>query len=175
MAISVHTRLGERGVLRLEGALNELAEDTKDLEQAGAWQAVSMVLSDEFEALFDAQGGHRGPRWSRLSPVTVKQRTKKNLTPIRIGWATGRMATSLIEPTHPEAFELRTPNLFVRGTSVNARGVAYPSIFEEGRHGRQPPRPIIGRLFRSGNTRTTELIAEAIEKKVFKTLKGGGA
>lgn len=173
MAGSVRARFEERGLLRLEGVLEQLQKDSSDLEESGAWQAVSTVLSDEFETLFEKEGGHRGPRWSRLSPVTVKMRAEKNQTPIRIGWATGRMATSLIEPTHPDAFEVRTPMDFFRGTSANREGVSYPSIFERGKEN-QPPRPIVGRLFRRGNKRTTTRLAEAVEKRVFRSVKKDG-
>ena len=174
MATNVGARWDEDDVLRLSGVFQKLKEDTSDMKESGAWQAVSDVLSDEFETVFKKEGAHRGPRWSRLSPVTIKQRQEKNLTPIRIGWATGRMATSLIEPTHPEALEFRDTFTYLRGTSVRSNGVNYPSIFETGRRG-QPPRPIIGRLFRRGNTRTTTRLVEAIEGRVFKSLKGDGS
>lgn len=161
--------LEQRGVLRLTEELDRAAKAAGDLRPA--WQAVSDILSEEFEQLFAREGGWRGPTWSRLSPATVQLRAERRLTPIRIGWARGRMATSLIEPTTPYSIEIRRPQEYVRGTSAANEGVSYPSIFERGRAlksgRRQPPRPIIGRLFRDGNTATMGRIADAIAQHIL--------
>jgi len=148
----------------LIGELKRLEANVTDLDKAGAWQAASDVISQEMEALFDKQGAtDNAPQWSRLTPRTIKRRTKLRQTPIRIGWASGRMATSLIEPTASGAIEIRKKQEYIRGTAVANKGVSYPSIFEQ-------RRPIMGRLFRGPNTRTINRLMDAMEEAVFRGL-----
>ena len=101
------------------------------------------------------------------------------------------MATSLIEPTDPDAIEIRKPMEYIRGTAAANGETSYPYIFEVGRQGAsrevrsgtaggkgfvaaltstvQPPRPIMGRLFAPASKTVTRLM-DAIENAVFKGL-----
>lgn len=160
-------RLEQRSLASLRTRLQEIAQHSADLDEAGVWQDVSDILSEELEMLFDKEGAHRGPRWTRLAPATIELRKKRKLTPIKIGWARGRMATSLIDPNTPYSVEIRKPLTFIRGTGAANEMVSYPSVFAGGRKGKQPARPIFGRLFRGGNTAVVDRIADAAAKRVF--------
>lgn len=158
----VTVEVDEAGILQLRGLLGEISEDIKDFDAAGVWQEVSEIFSDEVEKVFEKEGAHGGPKWSRLAPATVKQRTRLGYTPIRVGWASGRMAQSLTSPSHPEAIEIRRPDEFMRGTAASSGGVSYPSIFER-------RRPILGHIFSDAHD-AIERITEAVKKRVFKAL-----
>jgi len=157
----------EQAILRIEQDIEKTEKAVKDFRPA--WQAVSDVLSEDFRKLFNAEGGFQGPAWARLSPVTVKWRKALGWVPIVKGWMTGRLAQSLIEPTHPAAIESRKRMSYTRGTRVNRAGFPYWKTFEGGRsrNGRQPRRPIAGRLLAGSQMGTTSRILEAIETANF--------
>lgn len=166
MAVAIEVTMDGASLIRLDRRLGEVADNVADLEAAGAWADVSVILSEGLEELFDGQGRFGAARrWSRLQPTTVKQRQRNRFTPIRIGWQTGRMAQSLIEPTHPDAVEVMTPDTYIRGTAVQNDGVSYPRVFAQGRGRIQPARSIFRRLF--GDRAFVDRILSAIGRRII--------
>lgn len=160
-------KVDEAGILNLIGSMEKSLANIKDMRPA--WHAISPILSEEFERLFNAEGAYQGPKWSRLAPATVKTRTHRGLIPIQIGSATGRMKHSLADAQHPDAVEKLGRDRYIRSTKVTNRGFEYRLAFEFGggnsRGVQQPARPIGDRLIHG--RKTLGRLLEAFDEALF--------
>lgn len=109
----------------MTGVLRGVTAGVEDLR--GAWERVHRILLGLWRETFASEGAYAGDRWAPLSPryAAWKLRTHGSLPILRL---TGRLGSSLTEPSHAEHVFISTPTLMEAGTSVPV----YPWVHQKG-------------------------------------------
>ena len=114
MAITV--QIVASGVAKLERDLTATAKRVGDLREF--WREIfSPMLSKEFELIQSLQAGPDGV-WTPLADATIEDRLRKGFPGARpILWRTGEGFRSLMDPKHPDGFEVIEKDRYRRGTN----------------------------------------------------------